>query len=325
MAAVSSRGLYNTLYVDHGTVADRVAPDGTRRAPISDARQLPLRQFRSHSRDWRDNLFVYPVISRRSRGLSIGVNLNPDAACNFDCVYCQVDRTRPPRVRDVEPMVLKEELVGMIDEAASGRLFEDPAFCDVPTPLRRINDIAFSGDGEPTACPVFAECVRIAADARRARALDDVKLVLITDACYLTRPAVATGLRVLDENNGEIWAKLDAGTEEYYRLVNRPNYPLRHVMDNIIAAARERPVVIQSLFMRLHGEPPQYAELEAFCDRLNEIKSAGGIVKLVQVYTVSRPPAEGFVEPLSDGDVDRIADLVRSRCGVAAEAFHASG
>lgn len=313
------------MYVDHGTVADRVAPDGSRRAPISDARQLPLRQFRSHSRDWRDNLFVYPVISRRSRGLSIGVNLNPDAACNFDCVYCQVDRTRPPRVRDVDPLILREELVAMIDEAVSKRLFEDQAFHDVPSPLRRINDIAFSGDGEPTTCPVFAECVQIAADARRAQALDDVKLVLITDACYLTRPAVVEGLRILDDNHGEIWAKLDAGTEEYYRLVNRPNHPLRHVMDNIIAAARVRPVVIQSLFMRVRGQPPGDTEIAAFCGRISEIKAAGGGIKLVQVYTVSRPPAEGFVEPLADGDVDRIADLVQSRCGVPAEAFHSSG
>jgi sulfatase maturation enzyme AslB (radical SAM superfamily) len=52
---------------------------------------------RDHSRAHANYLYVYPVISRRSRGLSIGVNLNPDKVCNFDCIYCEVDRRTPPR------------------------------------------------------------------------------------------------------------------------------------------------------------------------------------------------------------------------------------
>lgn len=289
---------------------------------INDAANIPLRQFLSHPRDWRENLYVYPVISRRSRGLSIGVNLNPDTACNFDCVYCQVDRTVTPRVRDVDPARLREELEVMVTDAVSGRLFSDSAFVDVPAPLRRINDIAFSGDGEPTTCPIFAECVQIAADVSRAAGLDDVKIVLITDACYLTRPGVEAGLRIMDENNGEIWAKLDAGTEEYYREVNRPNYPLKHVIENIIAASRVRPVVIQSLFMRLHGQPPSELEIEAFTDRLNEIITAGGRISYVQVYTVSRRPTESFVTALSNEEVDRIVASVRQRAFLPAEPYY---
>jgi wyosine [tRNA(Phe)-imidazoG37] synthetase (radical SAM superfamily) len=285
---------------------------------------VSLRQFLRHPRDWRENLYVYPVISRRSRGLSIGVNLNPDAACNFDCVYCQVDRTVPPRVRDVDPERLRDELSQMIDAAITGSLFEDEAFADVPASHRRINDIAFSGDGEPTTCKLFGECVRIAADLKRQSGLDGVKIVLITDACYLTRPDVEAGLAVMDKNNGEIWAKLDAGTEEYYRLVNRPNYPLRHVMDNIIAAARIRPVVIQSLFMRLHGESPPDSEILAFTDRLNEVVAAGGRINLVQVYTVSRRPAEAFVAPLTNDEVDCIVQRVRDRTALPTEAFYGS-
>ena len=49
--------------------------------------------FQTHSRSFEDNRFVYAVVSRRSGGVSIGVNLNPEKYCNFDCVYCQVDRT----------------------------------------------------------------------------------------------------------------------------------------------------------------------------------------------------------------------------------------
>src|ERR1041384_5902109 len=61
---------------------------------------VPL--FTQHSRSWRENRYVYPVVSRRSKGLSIGVNLNPDKVCNFDCIYCCVDRKTPPVWRDVD-------------------------------------------------------------------------------------------------------------------------------------------------------------------------------------------------------------------------------
>lgn len=286
--------------------------------------ESPLRQFRSHSRDWRQNHYVYPVISRRSAGLSIGVNLNPDMACNFDCVYCQVDRTVQPRVREVDVDRLGEELAAMIDDAVSGRLFDDPSFRDVPQRFRRINDIAFSGDGEPTTCKQFLPCIELAARLKREAGLHGAKLVLITDACYLTRPQVEAALRVMDENNGEIWAKLDAGTEPYYQRVNKPNYQLRHVVENIIAAARVRPVVIQSMFMRLEGAGPAEAEIIAFTDRLNEILCAGGQIKLVQVYTVARKPAQSFVTPLADEEVDYIAEAVRRCTGLPAECYYGS-
>jgi wyosine [tRNA(Phe)-imidazoG37] synthetase (radical SAM superfamily) len=283
-----------------------------------------LPQLRSHPRDWKSNLYVYPVISRRSGGLSIGVNLNPDAACNFDCVYCQVDRTLPPRVREVEPARLEQELRAMIELAQSGALFADQAFREVPAEFRTIRDISFSGDGEPTTCPHFCEAVEIAARLHSEFALHDAKLVLITDACYLTRPAVMEGLAILDANNGEIWAKLDAGTEEYYRRVNVPNFPLKHVIENITSAARVRPVVIQSLFMRLDGVTPDDAEIIAYTDRLRDIVYARGRIKLVQVYTVARRPAQSFVSALSDDEVDHISDQVRARTGLIAESFYSA-
>lgn len=289
---------------------------------MSTDREVNLRQYRDHPRGWRENAYIYPVISRRSGGLSIGINLNPDTACNFDCVYCQVDRTGTPRVREVDVARLGGELSRVIADAQSGALFDDPAFADVPLERRRIRDFAFSGDGEPTTCKHFRECVDLVAGFKHGAALDDAKIVLITDACYLTKPDVVAGLAILDQNNGEIWAKLDAGTEEYYQRVNRPNYPLRHVMENIIAAAQARPVVIQSLFMRLDGVGPDEAERSAFCNRLNAVTHAGGRIAYVQVYTVARRPAENYVSALSDAEVDQIRDLVRVRTGLRAESYY---
>ena len=119
------------------------------------------------------------------------------------------------------------------------------------------------------------------------------------------------GLAILDQNNGEIWAKLESGTDEYYKLVERTTIPFRQILDNITAAAQVRPLVIQSLFMQ--DQRPIAAAcraLEAFCDRLNEITAAGGKIKLVQIYTVARRPAESFVAPLENAEVDAIVELV---------------
>jgi len=281
-----------------------------------------LRQFQHHPRDWRNNLYVYPVVSRRSGGLSIGINLNPDTACNFDCIYCQVDRSIVPRVREVDPSRIGEELRAILHVARSGELFADSAFSDVPESMRVVCDIAFSGDGEPTTCTCFRECVERVTAIKKESKLDNVKIVLITDACYLTRPEVVAGLAILDQHNGEIWAKLDAGTEEYYQKVNRPNYPLRHVMENIIAAARVRPIVIQSLFMHIDGVGPNAQEIAAYLSRLHDVIAGGGRISLVQVYTVARRPAESSVTPLTNNEVDAITRRVREEAGVRAVAYY---
>jgi wyosine [tRNA(Phe)-imidazoG37] synthetase (radical SAM superfamily) len=281
--------------------------------------------IRDHRRTFAENRYVYAVVSRRSKGVSIGLNLNADKICNFDCIYCQVDRKTPPVTRDLDCDRLMAELEEMLDLVLSGELFEMERFKQTPAELRRLNDIAFSGDGEPTTPHEFPELVNRVAELKRKRGLDDVKIVLITNATMFHRPAVAAALETLDANNGEIWAKLDAGTEVYYQLVDRTTIPFRQVLENITAAAKQRPIVIQSLFMRVNEEPPSPAELSAFSDRLNEIISAGGRIKLVQVYTVARVPAESYVTPLADAEVDAIVRLVRERTGLAAEAFYGPG
>ncbi|MFQ5461694.1 MAG: radical SAM protein [Phycisphaerae bacterium] len=281
-----------------------------------------LPQHHHHPRAWRENLYVYPVISRRSGGLSIGINLNPDKACNFDCIYCQVDRTQPSRVRDVDLEILHRELSEMIRLGQSKELFADPLFRNVPSAMQAVQDLAFSGDGEPTTCKLFPAAVELAADLKRAAAMNQTKMVLITDACYLTKPDVAGALRVLDENQGEIWAKLDAGTEAYLRRVNLPNVTLGHVVKDIIETARVRPLVIQSLFMCIDGAPPSGDEVAAYVSRLREVLDQGGRIDHVQVYTVARKPAEANVTPLTDGQVDAIADRVTRETGLRAERYY---
>jgi wyosine [tRNA(Phe)-imidazoG37] synthetase (radical SAM superfamily) len=282
----------------------------------------PLALYSDHGRTYRENKFVYTVLSRRSGGISIGVNLNPDKVCNFDCIYCQVDRRSEAETQFVETERLLAELDAMFRFVNSGEIFQDAKFADVPAPLRRLNDVAFSGDGEPTTFKNFDEIIGAAAALKTKHGLEAVKMVLITNATMFHRPAVERGLAILDAHNGEIWAKLESGTEEYYQLVERTKVPFRRVLDNIASAARIRPLIIQSLFMRIHGDPPPASEIAAFCDRLNEITAAGGAVKLVQVYTVARQPAESFVAALTNAEVDQIVETVRQRTKLPAEPFY---
>ena len=281
---------------------------------------LPLHAL--HSRSWRENRFVYPVLSRRSAGLSIGLNLNPDKICNFDCVYCQVDRRSDAQTRFVDLETLVRELEAVGDLVTSGRIWNEEPFDRTPPQLRRLNDFAFSGDGEPTSHRNFVEVVDAVAEVKRRLGLAAVKLVLITNGSLFHRPRVQQALKRLDENQGEIWAKLDAGTPAYYQLIERTPIPFERILENIQAAAIERPLVIQSLFLRYAGEPPSPEEIDAFAGRLNTIVNAGGQIARVQVYTVARTPAENVVTALTSGEVDGITARVRALTGLIVEPYY---
>jgi wyosine [tRNA(Phe)-imidazoG37] synthetase (radical SAM superfamily) len=281
-----------------------------------------LQQHHFHPRQYEQNKFVYPVLSRRSHGISIGVNLNPDKVCNFDCIYCQVDRRSEAVTKFVEMDRLLNEVEEMLTYVSSGEIFKEERFSNVPEELQRLNDIAFSGDGEPTTYRNFDEIIQSVADLKAKQSLAEVKMVLITNASMFHRDVVKRGLQILDENNGEIWAKLEAGTEEYFQLVDRTKIPFQRVLDNLADASQSRSLVIQSLFMKVHGESPPAEEINAFLDRLNEIQASGGQLKLVQVYTVARQPAESFVAPLSNPEVDEITRLVTEKTSIPAEAYY---
>ena len=265
---------------------------------------------------------MYPVLSRRSHGISIGLNVNPDKACNFDCIYCQVDRTSESAVKKFDLAIAEQELREMLEMVRSCEIAQHPPFNSVPRELVRLNDIALSGDAEPTTLPNFAETIQMIARVKPPEA----KIVLITDAGGLDRPDVKRGLEIMDAHNSEVWAKLDAGTEDYFKLINRTKIPFACILKNISEAAKTRPLVIQSLFLKIRGVGPSDEEITAFCQRLREI----GNIKLVQVYTVARKamtvvdgvPAWQFVSALSNAEVDAITERVWKETGVKAESFY---
>jgi len=281
-----------------------------------------LAVVQDHSRQFADFTFVYPVISRRSRGLSLGINLNPDKVCNFDCVYCEVDRRIPGKVSSVDLNQMRDELAAMIHFVRDGGLAKEPKFDELPSFItRNVKDIAFSGDGEPTMIHNFAECAEAVAEVKRREGLDKTRMVLITDAAGLDKADVKRGLEIMDAHNGEVWGKLDAGTAAGFKRVNRTTIRFDRILKNLLETARARPVVIQSLFLKFRSEMMPPEELSAYCARLNEMTSAGGKIKEVHAYTVARPAAEPFIAKLNAEELGAIAETIRRKTGLRVFAF----
>ena len=270
--------------------------------------------FGDHRRALHDNRYVYAVVSRRSRGLSVGVNLNPDKACNFDCPYCQVDRTIPGGARAVDVGRLRAELDDLLGRVAEGSLWQEPPFDTAALPLRRVNDIAFAGDGEPTSCPQLAAAVDVVGDARARHGLEDsVRLHLLTNATLFHRPAVSAAVDAFDALGGEVWGKLDAGTPEWFRLVDGTTLPFQRVLDNLAIAAVRWRLVLQCLFVGMPNQGgPSDAEIAAWAGRIATLLERGGRVQAVQVTTIARRPADLRVQAVPAARLEQIADAARA-------------
>lgn len=272
---------------------------------------LPPRRFLG-------NRYVYCVLSQRAGGLSIGINLNPDQRCNFDCVYCEIDRSPHPRHRRLHIPRMIAELESMLDLVHSGHL--EKLGYSVPAELLPFKEVALSGDGEPTLCPEFREAVEAIVHLRARHRFPFFKIVLITNTTGLSLPGVRKGIELLAAGD-EIWAKLDAGTQEYMDIVNRPDISIEDVMENILSVARRRPVIIQSLIPLIDGREPLETEILELAARLRELRDAGAKIPLVQVYSAHRPAMDATCAHLPLRSLSRIAKTIRKVSGLAAEVF----
>src|SRR5215204_6278341 len=214
--------------------------------------------------------YVYAVMSPRAKGLSVGVNLNPTRHCNFDCIYCEVDRNDAGLVdKPVDLSVLTSELETTLKRVFAGELRRD--FPGIPAELLQLRHVALSGDGEPTLCPNFGEAVEAVVHLRASARAPRFKIVLITNASCLHHSQVAYGVSLLTRHD-EIWAKLDGGTQRYLDYINRAEVLLAKVLENIRTLGKQRPVIIQTMVPAVHGENPFQTEVAEYAARLCELK-----------------------------------------------------
>jgi wyosine [tRNA(Phe)-imidazoG37] synthetase (radical SAM superfamily) len=236
-----------------------------------------------HSRDSAGMRYVYPVVSRRAGGVSVGINLNPNNACNWRCVYCQVPgltRGGPPAI-DLD--LLARELNGFLDWAVSG----DFMATRVPAGVRRLVDVAFSGNGEPTSAAEFPDAVALVERALAARGLArDVLIRLITNGSLLERKSVQSGIARIGGAGGEVWFKLDAATPAGLARINGTRVRPEAVARRLDRCAALAPTWVQTCLFRIDGEKPGESELEAY---LGLLAARATTLSGVHLYSLARP------------------------------------
>jgi len=267
----------------------------------------------NHDRDAAGLTYVYPVISRRAGGVSIGVNLNPNNACNWHCVYCQV----PDLVRGSSPNIniplLNSELSNFIDELLYGNFMRE----HVPDDCRRICDVAISCNGEPTSCKQFSTVTDTIIHCLQDAGLhESIPVVLITNGSYVHRPQVQQGLEMMAGHKGEVWFKVDSATDAGIERINGVTLSPAQLRKQLEIAATSCPTWIQTCMFNWDNQLPDEAEITAYLDFLADLVRGAVPVKGVLLYGVARPsmqPEAAHVSPLDEdwmqGMAQRIEDV----------------
>lgn len=265
-----------------------------------------------HSRDSAGLVYVYPVVSRRAGGVSVGVNLNPNNACNWRCVYCQV----PGLIRGRAPVInlgkLEQELRGFLEELLHGRFMEQR----VPPEFRRVNDIALSGNGEPTSAREFPDVIRLIGRVRADLKLPhEVKQVLITNGSLMDRTWVQEGVKEMARISGEVWFKLDSATGEGIRRINNNRITVKRVRENLAISASLCPTWLQTCVFAMDGQPPSRVEREAYLRFVADVLRDGVALQGVLLYGLARPsmqPEAPRLAPVSTQWMDAFGAEIRT-------------
>ncbi|MEE9159001.1 MAG: radical SAM protein [Gammaproteobacteria bacterium] len=240
-----------------------------------------------HRRNSAGLTYVYPVISRRAGGLSIGINLNTNNACNWRCIYCQVPDLKRGGAPRVDLDKLEQELRGFLDDVLEGDFYETHR---VPPEDRTIRDIALSGNGEPTSSREFDQVVTLLGIITADLGLvDQITFVLVTNGSLVQRRVVQAGISQLSELNGEVWFKLDSTTNAGIHLINNARTTKTSVAKNLEAVAKLCRTWIQTCVFSLDGEPPSKEEREAYRLFLSDMLDRGVPFRGVLLYGMARP------------------------------------
>lgn len=266
----------------------------------------------NHDRDSADMTYVYPVVSRRAGGVSVGVNLNPNNACNWACVYCQV----PELVRGTAPEINLDQLEAELRTMLSAIVRGDFMQTRVPEAARRLNDIALSGNGEPTSAKAFPQVIELIGRVMAEFELTGkIKLVLITNGSQADRPRVQDGLRKMAALNGEVWFKFDRATAAGMRAVNQTRITPEKQLQRLAVAASLCPTWLQTCVFALDGAPPSEAEQQAYLAALTRIRQESIPLQGVLLYGLARPsmqPQAGRLSALPAEWLEAFAEKIRA-------------
>lgn len=249
-----------------------------------------------HSRDSAGLTYVYPVISRRAGGVSIGINLNPNNACNWRCIYCQVPDLKRGSAPRIDLNKLERELRSFLHELVDGDFMQK----HVPPEVRKIHDIAISGNGEPTSAKEFEQVIElIGSILKDFNALKGIKLVLITNGSLINRQPVQAGLKRMAQLNGEVWFKFDRALAEERQRINNTSISLKKIHHHLQIVTSLCPTWLQTCVFQINGTPPSELETKAYLKFVSSLKDEGLPLKGVLLYGIARPSLQPEAAQLS--------------------------
>lgn len=246
-----------------------------------------------------------PVHSRRL-GVSLGINLLPadGKVCSFDCIYCECGfnkEHRPSKLlptRDEVRMALENKLKEMQAEGLTP---------DVLT---------FAGNGEPTSHPYFPEIIDDTL-ALRNHYFPQAKVSVLSNSTFLHRPAVFEALNKVDNNI----LKLDTVSEDYIRLVDRPNskYCIAEIVNYL--KAYQGNCIVQTMFMKgiYQGKDVDNTTDVYVLPWLKALQEIGP--RQVMIYTIDREAPDEGLQKATHEELDRILLLLKE-AGISATASY---
>jgi wyosine [tRNA(Phe)-imidazoG37] synthetase (radical SAM superfamily) len=262
-----------------------------------------------HSRELSGLKYIYSVISRRAGGLSIGVNLNVNNACNWQCIYCEIPNltrgTPPPIKLDL----LEQELRFFLHEIVHGDYMEK----NVSVEDRHLKDIAFSGNGEPTSSEEFPEVILIVKKIlEEFNLLHKIKIRLITNGSLMHKASVIKAVEMLKEMNGEVWFKVDSATEDSIKTINQVNLKPHQILERLRNSINVCPTFIQTCIFTIDGKGPSKKDIDTYLQLVSEVKTN---IQGVHLYGLARPslqPQAKSLGRISQEALDDIAIKLRN-------------
>ena len=270
----------------------------------------------SHPRLSEFNRLVYPVVSRRAGGLSLGINLNPSKTCSYNCVYCQVDRSVRISGLEVDITKIEEELEYWLMRIAD----REDKFGDL-----EVRDIAIAGDGEPTLSKHLPGLIIRLVEIKKKHNLKECKLVLFTNGSKIHRTDLWEVLPAFFANNGQIWYKLDCWDEESYHIINRSAVPFSRIVDNLTRLGTQFPVTLQSCFFSWENHGFSVNDYKPYVDLIKKLQGQGVHLELIQSYTLARIPAESSARPWSDKEMDELHEFLKSHLNIPIKTIYKTG
>ena len=233
--------------------------------------------------------YIFGPVPSRRLGRSLGIDLVPFKTCSYDCIYCQLGRTTNKTVQRKEWVP-----IDIVTKQLKEKLGSRPDY------------ITLSGSGEPTLFSRLEDLIS------RIKDITDIPVAVLTNGSLLWLPEVRKALKSADM----VVPSLDAGSSRIFQYVNRPHQDITFskMLQGLVEFRKDYNGQYWLEVFLLAGVTTPEMEISKLKTCINAI-----CPDKVQVNTVTRPPAEGFAEPVPQKQLQTITEKLYEKAEVIAD------